>query len=115
MHIQALPAKTEDAAGLLMLLANPHRLNILCNLLDGERSVSALEAVVGLSQSALSQHLARLRLAGIVTTRREAQTIYYSIADPRAGRILDVLAEIFCAPPPRRRRGAKTSRPARTG
>ncbi|MGE3918765.1 MAG: ArsR/SmtB family transcription factor, partial [Hyphomicrobiaceae bacterium] len=80
------------------LLANPHRLRILCELQAGERSVSALEAVVGLSQSALSQHLAKLREAQIVTTRREAQTIHYSIADPRAQRLLDVLAELFCPP-----------------
>ncbi|RTL72832.1 MAG: transcriptional regulator [Hyphomicrobiales bacterium] len=90
--------KSEQAAELLALLANPNRLRILCELLDGERSVSALEPVVGLSQSALSQHLAKLREGGIVTTRREAQTIYYSIADTRTERVMAVLADIFCKP-----------------
>ena len=90
--------KSEQAAELLALLANPNRLRILCELLDGERSVSALEPVVGLSQSALSQHLAKLREGGIVTTRREAQTIYYSIADTCTERVMAVLADIFCKP-----------------
>jgi len=96
--MQDLTAKSVEASELLLLLANPHRLRILCALLEGERSVSSLEAVVDLSQSALSQHLARLRQAGTVTTRREAQSIYYSIADVRAERVLEVLAELFCKP-----------------
>ena len=96
MNIQDLTAKSEAAAELLTLLANPQRLRILCALLDGERSVSSLEAVVDLSQSALSQHLAKLREAKIVTTRREAQSIFYSLADTRAARVLEVLAELFC-------------------
>lgn len=100
--IQEFARSSAEASELLSLLANPNRLRILCELLDGERSVSALEAVVGLSQSALSQHLAKLREGGIVTTRREAQTIYYSIADKRAERVLAVLADIFCKP---RKRG----------
>lgn len=98
MNMQDLTAKSEEAADLLLLLASAHRLRILCALLEGERSVSSLEPVVDLSQSALSQHLARLREAGLVSTRREAQSIYYSIADERAGRVLAVLAEIFCEP-----------------
>lgn len=98
MDIQELNEKSEEAADLLMLLASPHRLRILCTLLEGEHSVSELEAVVDLSQSALSQHLARLRGAGIVATRRESQSILYSIADARAERLLEVLAEVFCKP-----------------
>ena len=98
MHIQELSEKSEQAADLLALLANPHRLTILCRLLDGESSVSALEPTVGLRQSALSQHLAKLREAGVVKTRRQAQTIYYSIADHRAAKVLEVLAELFCKP-----------------
>lgn len=109
MNIQELSAKSEEAARLLALLANPHRLQVLCALQQGEHSVSALEKVVDLSQSALSQHLARLREANIVTTRREAQTIYYTIADERAGRLLELLVELYCPPDkraayPRRRR-----------
>ena len=98
MDIQELNAKSEEAAALLSLMANPHRLRILCALLEGERSVSSLESVVDLSQSALSQHLARLRMSGVVSTRREAQSIFYAIADDRAGRVLEVLAELFCPP-----------------
>lgn len=80
----------------MSLLSSPHRLRILCALQGGEQSVSALECVVDLSQSALSQHLARLRTAQLVKTRREAQSIYYSIADPRALRVLEVLYEVYC-------------------
>jgi ArsR family transcriptional regulator, virulence genes transcriptional regulator len=98
MDMQDLTAKSEEAAQLLTLLANANRLRILCELLEGERSVSSLEAVVGLSQSALSQHLAKLREAGVVATRREAQSIYYSLSDERAARLLAVLAELFCKP-----------------
>lgn len=96
--IQDLKSKSEEASQLLTLLANPHRLCILCTLLNGERSVTSLEEVVDLSQSALSQHLARLREGGIVSTRREAQSIYYSVADGRAARVLEALAEVFCKP-----------------
>lgn len=98
MNMQDLKSKSEEASQLLTLLANPHRLCILCTLLDGERSVTSLEEVVDLSQSALSQHLAKLREGGVVTTRREAQSIYYSVADGRAARVLEVLAELFCKP-----------------
>lgn len=98
MNIKELASSSEDAAALLKALANPHRLMILCELHNGERSVSALEAVVPLSQSALSQHLAKLREGGFVATRREAQTIYYSLADSRIVRLIGVLHELFCAP-----------------
>ena len=99
MNIQELTAKSEEASRLLGLLANPQRLRVLCELHRGERSVSALEQVVDLSQSALSQHLAKLRAAGIVSTRRQAQTIYYSVTDSRTGKLLAVLYEMFCASP----------------
>ena len=107
MNIHELSAKSEEAAGLLALMANPHRLRILCALHKGEHCVSDLEAVVDLSQSALSQHLAKLREAGIVTTRRDAQTIYYSVADERAGRILAVLVDVFCPPSSLKKRRAR--------
>lgn len=99
MNIQELTSRSEDAARLLSMLGNPHRLRILCELHKGERSVSALETVIGLSQSALSQHLAKLRAAGLVSTRREAQSIFYSVADERAQKLLPVLYDIFCAAP----------------
>lgn len=98
MNIQDLKASSAEAEELLKALANSHRLMILCELLNGERSVTALEDVVPLSQSALSQHLAKLREGGFVATRREAQTIYYSLADARAARLIEVLHELFCAP-----------------
>jgi len=98
MNMQELAANSVEAEELLKALANSHRLMILCELKDGERSVSALERVVPLAQSALSQHLAKLRESGIVTTRREAQTIYYSLADARVARLIEVLHELFCAP-----------------
>jgi ArsR family transcriptional regulator, virulence genes transcriptional regulator len=98
MNIQDLTRNSVEASQLLSMLANPHRLLILCELHNGEKSVSSLEQIVDLSQSALSQHLAKLRAAAIVTTRRDAQTIYYSIADVRAARLLAVLYELFCKP-----------------
>ena len=98
MKIQELSQRREEAARFLQLIANPHRLCILCELGEGERSVSQLERIVEISQSALSQHLAKLRDANIVSTRRQGQSIFYSIADPRSARVIGVLAEIFCKP-----------------
>lgn len=88
----------EAAAKLLKALANERRLMILCQLADGELSVGALLPRVGLSQSALSQHLAVLRDEGVVATRREGQTIWYRISDPAAMQVVTTLAEIFCPP-----------------
>jgi ArsR family transcriptional regulator, virulence genes transcriptional regulator len=84
------------AAGLLRTLANEKRLMVLCQLADGEMSVGQIQERVSLSQSALSQHLAVLRDSGVVATRRQAQTIYYRIADPAALRVIQTLAELFC-------------------
>lgn len=95
--IDRLAVQSEQAAGLLRALANEQRLLILCHLLAaGELSVSSLGERISLSQSALSQHLARLRDEGIVAYRREAQTLYYHIADDRASQVLAVLHDIFC-------------------
>ena len=91
-----LNAKAADAARLLTALANEHRLAILCELVEGERSVGALVDAVGLAQSALSQHLAKLRAAGIVATRRDAQMIYYRLASVAAGSVMKTLADIYC-------------------
>ena len=98
MNMQRLTSRAGMAADLLRSLANEKRLVILCQLYGGERSVGELEKIVGISQSALSQHLAKLRVAGVVTTRREAQTIYYSLSDPGAERVIGVLYERFCGP-----------------
>jgi ArsR family transcriptional regulator len=86
------------AAALLRLLSNEKRLMVLCQLADGELSVGEIQSRVGLSQSALSQHLALLRDEGVVATRRESQTIYYRVADHAAMRIIETLAELFCPP-----------------
>lgn len=97
LPISELAAKAGEAAGLLRALSNEHRLLILCHLIgEGEMTVGALVGRVGLSQSALSQHLAKLREEGLVAFRREAQTLFYRVADPRAGRVLALLQEMFC-------------------
>jgi DNA-binding transcriptional ArsR family regulator len=85
------------AEALLKALANRRRLLVLCQLADGEQTVSALQPKVGVSQSALSQHLAVLRDEGVVATRREGQTIWYRIADPAAARVIETLVEVFCS------------------
>ena len=88
-----------DAAGLMKALGNESRLMILCMLTEGERSVSDLNAIIPLSQSALSQQLARLRQQGLVQTRRESQTIYYSLANGPADRVIHLLHDIYCGTP----------------
>ena len=85
-----------DAAGLMKALGNESRLMILCVLTEGERSVSDLNTIVPLSQSALSQQLARLRQQGLVKTRRESQTIYYSLEHGPADRVINLLHDIYC-------------------
>ena len=76
-------------------LSNERRLMILCRLGQGELPVGALQARLGLSQSALSQHLARLRAEGLVRTRREGQSIYYRIDEPAAVRLVATLADLY--------------------
>jgi DNA-binding transcriptional ArsR family regulator len=85
-----------DAAQLMKALAHESRLLVLCTLSEGEMSVGQLNERVDLSQSALSQHLSVLRRDGLVTTRRESQTIYYSLADGPACKVIDVLHGIYC-------------------
>ena len=97
MNIEQLLPKAEKAEAFLKALANKHRLMVLCELHQGERSVGALMDAVGLSQSALSQHLAKLREDGLVVTRRDAQTIYYALANEDASRVMAVLYDLFCA------------------
>ena len=95
--IASLERKAAQAAQLLKLLANENRLLILCRLvLTHEMSVTDLAEAVGLSQSALSQHLAKMREDGLLATRRQAQTVFYRIADPNAARLLALLRNIYC-------------------
>lgn len=86
------------AARMLSALAHPKRLMLLCVLLERELSVGELAQQVGLSQSALSQHLARMRLQGIVEARREGQLVYHSVADPAVREVIATLHRIYCAP-----------------
>jgi DNA-binding transcriptional ArsR family regulator len=89
--------KAAEAVVLLKLLANENRLLILCRLaIAGEMSVGDLADAVDLSQSALSQHLAKMREDGLLATRREAQTVFYRIMDPNAARLLALLKNIYC-------------------
>ena len=89
--------KAAEAVGLLKLLANENRLLILCRLaIAGEMSVGDLADAVDLSQSALSQHLAKMREDGLLATRREAQTVFYRILDPNAARLLALLKDLYC-------------------
>jgi ArsR family transcriptional regulator, virulence genes transcriptional regulator len=94
---EAMRAHAGDAARLLKALANDHRLLILCMLVEGEHSVSEMNERLDLSQSALSQHLARLREEGLVETRREAQTIYYRVAKGPVQRLIQTLHGIYCS------------------
>ncbi len=95
--IAMLIAQAAAAARMLKLLGNEYRLLILCFLIaQGEMKVGDLVEAVGLSQSALSQHLALLREDRLVAFRRESQTLYYSVADPRAAQILKLLKNIYC-------------------
>ena len=95
--IASLEAKAGSVARVLKILANEKRLLILCRLAAvGEMPAAALASDVSLSQSALSQHLARMREQGLVTFRRESQTLHYSIADPQTDRLLLALKDIYC-------------------
>ncbi|WP_374569821.1 ArsR/SmtB family transcription factor [Phenylobacterium sp.] len=94
-ELAELQASAHAAARLMKLMANEQRLILLCRLGEGECSVGDLAAHVGLAQSAASQHLAKLRAEGVVTTRREGQTIYYRLADPAAVRVIDTLCSIY--------------------
>jgi DNA-binding transcriptional ArsR family regulator len=96
--LKNLAKQAGDAAQLLKLLGNEKRLLILCFLsVRSEMTVGELVGVVKLSQSALSQHLARLRADGMVAFRRTSQTLHYRVADPRALQVLGVLKQIYCA------------------
>jgi ArsR family transcriptional regulator, virulence genes transcriptional regulator len=96
MDLEQLRESAQHASRLLKSLANERRLLVLCHLSQGEKSVGELERLVDISQSALSQHLARLRRENLVETRREAQTIYYSVCSPEALIVLETLYGIFC-------------------
>lgn len=97
--LDAMADNAQDAAGLLKALAHEGRLMILCALVTGERSVGELEDLLGARQAAVSQQLARLRLEGLVTCRREGKSIYYSLGDPRVLRLVETLHDLYCSVP----------------
>ncbi len=96
--LNQLKASAAEASRFLRALANEKRLLTLCQLVGAERSVGVLAEAVGLSQSALSQHLTKLREDGLVATRRDSQTIYYRLADPRIEAMIGLLYDQFCKP-----------------
>ncbi len=97
LDLETFENQATDVADVLRALANERRLMILCKLVEwGEANVTSLAEAVGLSQSALSQHLAKMRDEGIVATRRESQTIWYRIADPRIEQLFATLYGLFC-------------------
>jgi DNA-binding transcriptional ArsR family regulator len=96
-QVASLHESAVRVTDLLKAMANPSRLMILCQLAEGEKSVGEMERVVGLSQSALSQHLATLRRRRIVATRRDRQSIFYSLASKEVEEIMASLYRVFCA------------------
>ncbi len=99
IRVEQLADKADHAAAVLKAISNKWRLLVLCQLVKGEKPVGELETVIGLSQSALSQHLAVLREHKLVKTRRDAQMIFYSLRGSEAPAILGALYELYCRPP----------------
>lgn len=95
--INPLEAKAEEVAATLTAMANPKRLMVLCTLLEGETSAGDLAEVVQLSPGALSQHLGKMKALRLVTTRREGQTIYYSLASAKVEAVLETLYRVYCS------------------
>ena len=92
-----LMGRAQDASNLLKALAHEGRLMIMCHLSSGEKSVTELENLLESRQAAVSQQLARLRLEGLVSCRREGKAIYYSLSDPRAARVIALIYDMFCS------------------
>lgn len=97
MDLEMMQANAAKASALLKSLANPARLLVLCALVTREHTVTELEELTGLSQSALSQHLARLREENIVSPRREAQRVFYRLSNPNVAAILEIMHGIYCS------------------
>ncbi|HRK43544.1 MAG TPA: metalloregulator ArsR/SmtB family transcription factor [Gemmobacter sp.] len=98
MPVDQMLVQATAAAGFLKALAHEGRLMILCHLQSGEKSVSELEALLSSRQAAVSQQLARLRLEGLVSCRRDGKVIYYSIQDPKVATAIGMVYEMFCKP-----------------
>jgi len=95
---ERMAAAAGKASSLMKTLGHQDRLMVLCHLATGEKSVGELARLLDIPQSPLSQHLARMRKEELVSTRREAQTIYYSIASAEAARVVQVLHDLYCQP-----------------
>ena len=95
-ELEKMQAAAGRASGLLKTLGHSGRLMILCNLANGERSVGDLAEQLELSQSSLSQHLARMRSEGLVETRRESQTVYYRLNEGEVRGVIEALYSIYC-------------------
>jgi DNA-binding transcriptional ArsR family regulator len=98
MDLELMQQNASRASELMKLLSHPHRLMILCELNQGECSVGDLGARIGINQSPLSQHLARMRHEGVVKARREAQTVYYSLAGEEVAAVISLLYSLYCQP-----------------
>lgn len=95
-----MKAKVGDASAFLKTLSNPDRLLIACALVDGERSVRALEDTLGIRQPGLSQQIAGLRDAGLISGRKEGKQVFYRLADPRVQTFITTMHQLFCKPQP---------------
>jgi DNA-binding transcriptional ArsR family regulator len=98
IDLEQMAQSANRASALMKTLGHKDRLMILCHLADGEKSVGEIARLLEISQSPLSQHLSRMRREGLVETRREAQSIFYSLKSGEASRIVEVLYELFCVP-----------------
>lgn len=94
----ALEAKADEVAATLTAMANPKRLLVMCTLLGGEKSVGELARIVNLTPPALSQHLGKMRALRLVSTRRDGQTIHYSLASTEVRELLETLYRVYCTP-----------------
>ncbi len=97
MDLDLMRENAGQAAALMKLLSHPHRMMILCELKQGECSVTELSQKIDIPQSPLSQHLARMRHEGVVSSRREAQTVYYSLLGEEVGAVVALLYELYCS------------------
>ena len=96
MDREKMQESAQRASEMMKLLGHPHRLMILCELKVDERSVGVLSDTIGISQSLVSQHLARMRHENVVTSRRDAQVVYYSLKEGEAARVIAALYDMFC-------------------
>ena len=109
MDLDLMRTNAMQASELMKLLGHPHRLMILCELNLGECSVGELSEKIGIAQSPLSQHLARMRHEGVVISRREAQTVYYSLEGEEVAAVISLLYELYCDPSNRKEAARQAS------